>query len=332
MEVTLCLIVKNEGKNLAKCLKSFKPVYDKLIVVDTGSKDNTKKIAAEFGAAVFDYKWRDDFASARNFALSKAKTEWLMMVDADDEMAVHDAKNLKKKIENLGEKVNGIMLPYILPHFGKNRDVKAYITRIWRRNLKAGYVSPVHEYLKPTPEQIKSFIRLDFPIIHTKNDDLFKKSFERNIRLLKKAIKKDPAERRHYFFLGHDNQQIGNLNEAILWYQKYIDLPNPNKDELNRVLNYKAGCHRGIGELQEAEILYKKAISVNPDFIEPYLHLAEIHKQKKQYGEAVEYYIKAAACRMPRTHIFIDSSLYKDYPENKLMELLEIIKKEHDAA
>ena len=61
MSVSLCLIVKDEEGNLKKCLASFRPVCDEIIVVDTGSKDTTKQIAKRCGARVFDYKWREDF-------------------------------------------------------------------------------------------------------------------------------------------------------------------------------------------------------------------------------------------------------------------------------
>ena len=78
------MIVKNEEETLPRCLVSVKPVVDEMIVVDTGSTDRTKEIARVFGAKVFDYEWADDFSGARNFSLSKAKGNWILILDADE--------------------------------------------------------------------------------------------------------------------------------------------------------------------------------------------------------------------------------------------------------
>ena len=68
------MIVKNEENNLPRCLESVRDLADELIIVDTGSTDRTKEVAASFGAAIFDFEWCDDFAAARNFAFSKASS------------------------------------------------------------------------------------------------------------------------------------------------------------------------------------------------------------------------------------------------------------------
>ena len=88
--LSLCMIVRNEENSLPKCLKSVKPVVDEIIIVDTGSTDSTKEIAQIFGADLFDYEWDDDFAGARNFSLSRANGEWILILDADEALAWQD--------------------------------------------------------------------------------------------------------------------------------------------------------------------------------------------------------------------------------------------------
>jgi tetratricopeptide (TPR) repeat protein len=88
--VSLCMIVKDEEANLARCLASVKPIVDEMIVVDTGSIDRTRDIAEFFGARVYDYKWSDDFADARNFSLSKAIGKWILIMDADEVISSKD--------------------------------------------------------------------------------------------------------------------------------------------------------------------------------------------------------------------------------------------------
>ena len=82
--VSLCMIIKNEEKYLARCLASAKPIVDEMIVVDTGSADRSKDIAIAFGAQVYDYDWENDFAAARNFSISKASGQWILILDGDE--------------------------------------------------------------------------------------------------------------------------------------------------------------------------------------------------------------------------------------------------------
>src|SRR5438876_349352 len=82
--ISACLIVKNEQRFLRECLRSVQPLVDEIVVVDTGSTDRTKEIALDFGARVFDFKWNDSFAAARNASLRHARGEWIIVVDSDE--------------------------------------------------------------------------------------------------------------------------------------------------------------------------------------------------------------------------------------------------------
>ena len=76
--LSLCMIVRDEEKILDRCLSSIKDVVDEIIIVDTGSIDNTKTIAKKYTKEIFDYKWNNDFSSARNYSFSLAKSEYIM--------------------------------------------------------------------------------------------------------------------------------------------------------------------------------------------------------------------------------------------------------------
>ena len=90
------MIVKNEEKHLAYCLNSLTPVADEMIVVDTGSTDKTKEIAEAFGARIFDFEWINDFSAARNYSLSQAQGDWILVMDADEVISGQDYAKLKK--------------------------------------------------------------------------------------------------------------------------------------------------------------------------------------------------------------------------------------------
>lgn len=90
---SLCMIVKNEEKVLARCLDSICDLMDEIIIVDTGSKDRTKEIASRYTELVYDFAWTGDFSQARNFSFSKATGDYIYAADADE---VIDEENRKK--------------------------------------------------------------------------------------------------------------------------------------------------------------------------------------------------------------------------------------------
>ncbi|MBL0712169.1 MAG: glycosyltransferase, partial [Desulfosarcina sp.] len=96
--LSLCMIVKNEEKYIARCLESLKPIVDEMIVVDTGSSDVTRDIVEVFGAKVFDFEWNDDFSAARNFSLKQASGDWILVMDADEVIASSDHKTFRSLI------------------------------------------------------------------------------------------------------------------------------------------------------------------------------------------------------------------------------------------
>ena len=84
MKINLVMIVKNEERSLRKCLQAAKPLVDQIIIVDTGSSDKTVDIAEDMGAVIRKFPWGNDFAAARNFALSQSDADWNLVLDADE--------------------------------------------------------------------------------------------------------------------------------------------------------------------------------------------------------------------------------------------------------
>ena len=95
------MIVRNEEKNLPDCLGSAKGLFDEIVVVDTGSTDRTQEIARDFGAKVFEFTWINDFAAARNAALSHATGDYAFWLDADDVLDSHQCDNLRRLLDGL---------------------------------------------------------------------------------------------------------------------------------------------------------------------------------------------------------------------------------------
>ncbi len=326
MDLTLCLIVKDEELNLSDCLASFCGIYKNLVVVDTGSRDGTVKIAQNFGASVYHFPWVNDFSRARNFTLDKVESEWVMVVDADDRIEPSVKKDLKEELEKIPPDIHGIFLPYVYTQSRGNPGSQAWLPRIWRTSLRYRYTLPVHEYLDIPQEHRAYFKKMPLPLIHKKTPADFAKSFERNLRILQEAVKTNPQQRRFLFYLGHDSKQAGDSRAALYWFDRYIQNPDTHPHELNKVLTGKGLCHLEFGERDDARNAFQQAIKASPHFIDPYLHLGELAMQEKQYEEALNFYFQALQCKPPHTHVFTNMALYDGVAQKKLTQAFETAK------
>jgi glycosyltransferase involved in cell wall biosynthesis len=139
LQISFIAIVKNEAENLSRCLASVKPYVDELIIVDTGSTDDTIAIAQQYNAKVSHFKWCDDFAAARNFAIAQAKGQWILTLDADEELQVQSNEWFSTLMDS----------PSILACMFPVRDVEDNIfinaIRLFRNNLGIQYVGRYHE-------------------------------------------------------------------------------------------------------------------------------------------------------------------------------------------
>lgn len=150
IEISLCMIVKNEEAVLSRCLESVKDLVDEIIIVDTGSSDRTKEIAGSYTDHIFDFEWCDDFAAARNFAFSKASKQYCMWLDADDIITEEDQNKFRILKQSYSNVVDVFMLPY---HAGfdqqGNLTMSYYRERIIKKQDQFLWQGVVHEAITP---------------------------------------------------------------------------------------------------------------------------------------------------------------------------------------
>lgn len=139
--ISVCMIVKDEEDCLRECLEQVSKFADEIIIVDTGSKDATKKIAYAFTEKVYDYVWQNDFAAARNYAFSLGTCDYLMSVDADERFTKENIDNIKKYKENMTG--DSILLCCERPEF----QTKALQVRMVRRTHGPYWSGKIHEIL-----------------------------------------------------------------------------------------------------------------------------------------------------------------------------------------
>ncbi len=147
-KLTLSIIVKNEEKYLRECLDSVKNVVDEIVLVDTGSTDNTIKIAEEYGAKIFNFAWVNDFSAARNFALGKSTGDWILYLDADERLDHNSISELKKLIES-----NSSIAYYCTVKSydsDESRDNSIRYLRLFANSREIKFLGKVHEQIEPS--------------------------------------------------------------------------------------------------------------------------------------------------------------------------------------
>ena len=146
VELSLCMIVRNEEASLKRCLESVKDAVDEIIILDTGSTDATREIARRYTEHVYDYVWRDDFAHARNASFARSSKPFILWMDADDVIDAGELKKLMALKGRLTDAVDAVMRPY---HYAFSPDGRPLLIfereRIVRRAAGFSFSGAVHE-------------------------------------------------------------------------------------------------------------------------------------------------------------------------------------------
>ena len=243
-KITLSMIVKNEEKNLRECFESIKDVVDEIVLVDTGSTDKTINIAEEFDAKVYQYKWANDFSSARNFALSKSTGKWILYLDADEKLSEKSIAELNKVTENNNLIGCRCIVNNLDEHNGKPNYMR--YTRLFRNNSKIKFSGAVHEQIDNSLlENGYEIINTEVEIIHTgynlSGEELRHKA-QRNLAILKKEYEKSNT--------AYGAFQIANTYSLLKDYEtayKYYSIA-VGKDDLNN--EFKAHAYLNLSDYE----------------------------------------------------------------------------------
>mgnify|MGYP001025252107 CR=1 FL=1 len=229
MTVSLCMIVRDEEAVLGRCLDSIAGLFDEIIVTDTGSRDATKRIAADHGAHVFDFAWCDDFAAARNDSFSHATSDFLFWLDADDVLTEANREKFLLLKERLTPATDVVMMPY---ETAFDEDGKATFTflreRLIRRTLPHRWEGYVHEVLTYAVSEEIADVAVTHKSVKTAYSD-------RNLHIYETHIKRgEPLSPRDLFYWGRElfyhrhDREASNVLTAFLhhpaaWSENKID-------------------------------------------------------------------------------------------------------------
>lgn len=225
--LSICLIARNEEKFLAQCLKSVRSLAAQIVVVDTGSADRTIEIAQEHGAEVHHFKWCDDFSAARNAALEHARGDWILMLDADEELTAENHAALQKHLRE--SNVIAWRLPLV--DIGREKDGCSYVPRLFRNAPALFYVSRVHEQVFSSIEVRREQWGMENQLgkatllHHGYRPEIVQErgKIERNLRLLELAVQELPGECSLLMNYGLELTRSGQAEAGLVQYRLALD-------------------------------------------------------------------------------------------------------------
>jgi len=279
--LSVCMIVRDEEKMLPRCLKSVRAVADELVVVDTGSKDDTILIAKDFGAEVFHFEWVDDFAAARNESLRHAGGDWILQIDADEELLSDSISHLRNCM------IRSTVLCYFIrcdngPRCQEPRFVR--VDRLFRNHPKLRYDRPYHEsaycsvqelIIAQPPWQVEYEQNVIIRHYGYERSKLSKK-LGRGLRIMESHLKENPDDAIILTRVGGVYFDLGRYDKAEKYLNKAMQIQPDWPD-----INYTLGVILQQREKLDAAVrCYKKAVSSDPELAEAYANLGAAYIQQ----------------------------------------------------
>jgi tetratricopeptide (TPR) repeat protein len=294
--ISLCMIVKDEEDCLARCLESVKDVVDEIIVVDTGSTDNTVEIAKKFGAKVFHHPWEGDFSKARNYSIGYATCDWVLYLDADEELFAEDKLKLKEVTKE--KDCNGVSFLIYNKVYGQRQGF-LYYTRMWRNRIGAYFEGIVHNQLVLPGSALKSDIRVMHYGYALEDQEKMEKKQKRSKELLKKQIEEDPDN----VFARFNYAQICRgqrlYDEVIEHASKVIEILTPqDKFKLHiylMALDQLSNAYFDRRDYEKCLEYCQKALEVKPDYLDPLFMIGGAYKllgNLEKAKESLEKYLE----------------------------------------
>lgn len=270
--VSVCIIAKNEEKHIENCLKQLLPYGMEIVVVDTGSTDNTKQIAKKYSSHVYEFEWTDNFSAARNFAASKASYNWILTLDCDEYVQKIDVAKLRMCMQKYPKNVGVIELLNVY-HKGTIETLQPNeVPRFYNRNYFS-YQFRIHEQITPKhavcfDEVVLETFQIPVTVKHY-GYNIPRKEMEekqkRNLELLKSAIgEHEGMEDYLYFQIGQSYNALQDYGKAVLAYDMSLEVNrNPEKKFLTLCLESYADCLLKLGNTDEAYQL----LDINRDYL-----------------------------------------------------------------
>ncbi len=316
--ISVCMIVKNESDVLSRCLDSLRGIWDELIIVDTGSVDDTKEIARRYTDRVYDFEWIGDFAAARNFALSHATCDYVYTADADEILEGENRDSFLALKDCLDESVDVIQM-----YYGNQLDNgtvynfdKELRPKLFKRVRPIRFMDPIHETLDLDVRVIDVDIVITHrpTSVHSGRDlDVFGRMIQEGTRISSRLQKFLDRE----LYLCDDADQ---LERFAPYLRAVTGDPDRTQDEILEACTLLARYHRITEDYPAMFDQALKVIAIESNS-EICTELGHYYLNKKDYDNAAIWYYNAAHETAPILSIHAGS----DVPLNGLADVYDAL-------
>ncbi len=324
ISLSICMIVKNEEDVLHRCLTCAKQIADEIIIVDTGSTDNTKKIASKFTNKIYDFRWCYDFSKARNFSFSKATKDYIMWLDADDVILQEDIEkvlNLKKELSQ-NKDIDMIMLKYNMFDEKSNSSTLSYYReRIFKRENNYKWISPIHEVIPPSGNCIYKDIAITHKKIHASDP-------KRNLIIFKKMIENgQKLDARQKFYYARELFYQKEYENALNIYKEFLNDKNAWIENIISACIDISDIYLILNDTKNSIAYLTKTFEYDIPRAEVCCKLGEHFIKKNMYNIAI-YWYKEALKKIPNYESggFLITDYYSFIPHIQLCICYDKIK------
>jgi tetratricopeptide (TPR) repeat protein len=321
--LSLCLIVRDEAENLPRVVESCRGLATEVIVVDTGSTDDTVAVARQLGARVEHFPWVEDFAAARNCSLELATGEWIMVMDADDEFPRDEVAAVRRWLRHpAAVDVVGLYRRY--PYPGVDRDSVSVHPWLFKNGRGLRFSGAIHEVLvradgAPARPEVTLPVTLHHHGIDTA--EAAERRAHRNVPMLRAAVARDPRDVRIRFYLGLSLMEAEAWDEAASHLADVVTGIGPEVD-----LSPKARACLGFallrnGRAAEAERALREGLTFHPRYPDLWYALGLVLERQGRLQEAVAAHEQALVGRFGPEMAWHDWSARETRPHLALCDL-----------
>ncbi len=263
--LSVCMIVRNEARMLPGCLDSISAVADQLVVVDTGSSDDTISVARSFGAQVHHFKWINDFAAARNESIRHATGDWIFWLDADERLIPASVESLKRllkppqrptiyqvRIRNL--QMEGPVYSLSMSH------------RLFSRHPQLRFSGRIHEQVHPSLKAAGGVEKPSKIVLehqgYALEEEQMRAKLERNRVLLEAMVEEEPDSAYAHYTLGQNYNLLSTHEQALQEYLRALEIDAFTGPSVATLLNALAETCWHLDRLDEAESYARRSLAI----------------------------------------------------------------------
>lgn len=300
---SVCIIAKNEEKNIERCLQSIRHFDCEIIVVDTGSTDCTKEIANKYGAKVLDFEWINDFSAARNFSISHASYDWILVLDCDEWVEESSPEEFMSYAHQYPAYIGRLKRKNLTPNGNRQGIYTDMVERFFNRRYYH-YESSIHEQVTPLTSIQPYLFDIPLTVLHSgyvgTKEELENKRI-RNMTLLQKELERHPDDPYFYFQIGQEYFCMDDYETAAKYYSKVLSFDlNPQLEYLRLTIQAYGNCLLHLNRIEEA-LQYEQIYDTfgnTPDFV---FLMGRIYYRSGQLIKAMSEFIKATSMDNPHS-------------------------------